>query len=49
MTRRSNNRKATAQRKVQYAPKYSQREIAQASTTIEKLRRSRCIKNIKIS
>lgn len=49
ISRRYNNKKCTANRGIQYAPKYTKKQIENASSTIEKYRMARCVKNIKVN
>lgn len=46
---RNNNKKETPGRRVYLVPKYTNQEIMEAPTTIEKYRRARCFKNIKVT
>lgn len=47
MTLRFNNKKSTRGRGIQLVPRYTKKQIRNASTSIERERMARCYKNIK--
>ena len=46
---RNNNKKVTPGRRVFLVPKYTRQQIMEAPTTIERYRRARCFRNIKVT